>query len=395
MSQTIDFSRYRVAEAIAELYAAGESEYSKIEWTDATWNPVTGCTKVSEGCDHCCAERITERFGGKGSFEKVVLHPEKLDDPFHWRKPRRVFVNSMSDLFHDDVPDEFIAQVFAAMALSPRHTFQILTKRPGRMASLLSDENDDWANEVWECAAQRIGADRDCAPCPWWPGRPLPNVWLGVSVENQKWADVRIPKLLETPAAVRFLSVEPLLGPVDLTPVFVHPAGCGGTYEGIGFVNGTHQRIHRSRCLNHRSRRVDRDITSGATEYVDRIHWVIVGGESGPGARPMHPDWARSLRDQCVAAGVPFFFKQWGEWQDGSGISRNGSTITGSVVLNDGRVLPWGDFAKEAERAGIRDADWPLFAPVVMSHAGKKRAGRELDGRTWDEMPAASSGDVL
>jgi protein gp37 len=229
------------------------ADKSAIEWTDATWNPVTGCTKVSPGCDHCYAERVTERWQGKGSFNRVVLHEDRLSKPLKWRKPRRVFVNSMSDLFHDDVPDAYIAEVFSVMARAPQHTFQVLTKRHGRMRSLLNRGSFRDNLATW------------CRP---WP---LPNVWLGVSVEDQKWADVRVPALLDTPAAVRFLSCEPLLGPVWLKAFWLQP-----TFPG------------------------------------PRINWVIVGGESGPGARPMHADWARSLRDRCVAAGVPFFFKQTG-----------------------------------------------------------------------------------
>jgi protein gp37 len=248
------------------------SDRSAIEWTEATWNPVTGCTEVSEGCDHCYAKTFAERWRGipGHAYEQgfdLKLWPGRLDIPLRWKRPRRVFVNSMSDLFQDGVPDEFIREVFAVMAGTPRHTYQVLTKRPGRMASFL---------RLWRELAVR----------------PLPNVWLGTSVETQKWADVRIPQLLRAPAAVRFLSCEPLLGPLNL-------AGAG------------HLDVK----------------DSGAT-----IDWVIAGGESGPGARPMDPVWVRSLRGQCAAAGLAFFFKQWG-----------------------GRT--------------------------------PKAGGRELDGRTWDEMP--------
>ena len=258
------------------------SDKTKIEWTDATWNPVTGCTKVSEGCDHCYAETIAHRFAGTAAYPNgfdVTLRPERLDQPLRWQRPRRIFVNSMSDLFHKDVPDEYIARVFAVMALAPHHTFQVLTKRPGRMRSLLNSQAFRQAldEELWGYGV---------AETAW----PLPNVWLGTSVENQKWADVRIPQLLATPAAVRFLSCEPLLGPVDLFAW---------------------------------------NIDRGA-----RVDWVIVGGESGPHARPMHPDWARHLRDDCLTAGIAFHFKQWG---------------------------------------GVRP----------------KANGRELDGRTWDEYPEA------
>jgi protein gp37 len=237
-----------------------------IEWTDTTWNPVTGCTKVSPGCDHCYAEKITERFHGTGSFATITLHPDRLDTPLQWRTPRRVFVNSMSDLFHPHVPDEFLARVFAGMAATPQHTYQILTKRHARMRSLLS--RGDLA------------------------GWPLPHVWLGVSVEDQKRAELRIPALIQTPAAVRFLSCEPLLGPVDLSPWLGSRHQCPGELMPPGSVPA-------------RARTVD-CCTNPA------LDWVIIGGESGPGARPMHPDWARALLDQCQAAGVAVFVKQLG-----------------------------------------------------------------------------------
>jgi protein gp37 len=271
---------------------------TKIEWSQATWNPVVGCTKVSPGCDHCYAERIDERFHGKGSFAVVRRSEEKLYLPLKWRKPRRVFVNSMSDLFHHDVPDDFIRKVFAVIAATPHHTYQVLTKRHARMRSLLN--NLEWRTSVFahESVLDLHGPPR---PLPSWP---LTNVWLGVSVEDQKWADIRIPALLETPAAVRWLSCEPLLGPINLDP-----------WRNPG------------------------DLADPRTPADSRLDWVVVGGESGPGARPMHPDWARSLRDQCTDAGVSFFFKQWG-----------------------GRT--------------------------------PKENGRELDGRTWDEYPAAEVPDA-
>ena len=214
---------------------------SAIEWTDATWNPVTGCTKVSPGCAHCYAEAITLRFKRGGPYlpgkATIKLHPERLDDPGKWRSPRLVFVNSMSDLFHEEVPFEFVAEVFAKMREHDKHTYQVLTKRPARMLEYVR----------W------IDSEK-------WPD----HVWAGVSVENQYWADRRIPILAQIPATIRFLSVEPLLKPVDLRP------------------------------------------------YLEQIQWVIVGGESGPKARPMRPEWARQVRDDCVAGRVPFFFKQWG-----------------------------------------------------------------------------------
>ena len=270
------------------------SDTSKIEWTDATWNVVTGCEKVSPGCDNCYAETFAERWRGtKGHhFENgfdITLRPERLTLPLTWKRPRKVFVNSMSDLFHKDIPDDYIAQVFAVMAATPQHTYQVLTKRHGRMRALLS--SDAFRLLVKE---QYAGMKLDGLI----PGRPLViniwplrNVWLGVSVENQQWADLRIPALLDTPAAVRFLSCEPLLGPVTI-PFFEEHDDC--TCAGGG------EWPHESHC----------GLTPGAAW--DNLHWVIVGGESGRGARPMSTDWVRSLRDQCAAAGVPFFFKQLG-----------------------------------------------------------------------------------
>lgn len=314
-----------------------------IEWTDATWNPVTGCDKVSPGCDHCYAETFAERWRGTRGhyFENgfdVQLRPDKLDLPLRWTKPRKVFVNSMSDLFHDKVPDEYIARVFAVMALAPQHTFQLLTKRHGRMRSLLS--SDDFRSEVTHTfvglAVENLSLKTghlESATGDWWP---LSNVWLGVSAEDQKRADLRIPALLDTPAAVRFVSAEPLLGPIDL---HADPIGKDSVF------------------------------------WIGHLDWVIVGGESGPSARPMHPDWARSLRDQCVAAGVPFLFKQWGEFRP--------------VLPSDGDVTPDRYVQCETGRSVDDDGMWNVSGGhwCAMRRLGKKRAGRELDGRTWDQYP--------
>ena len=234
---------------------------SAIEWTDATWNPVTGCTKISPGCAYCYAEGITLRFKRGGPYlpgkTTIKLHYDRLDAPAKWRTPRRVFVNSMSDLFHDEVPFDFVDKVFLRMAKYDQHTYQILTKRPERMLKYFQ-----WRKNLH------------------WPD----HIWAGVSVENQYWADRRIPLLTRIPVKVRFLSVEPLLKAIELR------------------------------------------------SYLKQIQWVIVGGESGTRPRPMNAEWATRIRDDCLEAGVPFFFKQWG---------------------------------------GRRN----------------KERGRELDGRTWEEMP--------
>lgn len=268
-----------------------------IEWATDVWNPVTGCTKVSQGCRNCYAERIAERFWGERAFADVRCHPERLSEPLKWRKPRRVFVNSMSDLFHPAVPRAFIHQVFDRMAITPMHTYLILTKRPGSMLEYFGVHD-------------LVGGGPLGSTFPVWP---LPNVWLGVSVEDQKTAEERIPLLLEAPAAVHFVSCEPLLGPVKLARWFFPLSG-------------------------------------------PRLDWVICGGESGPGARPMHPDWARWLRDQCQDAEIPYFFKQWGEW---------------SCLGN----------------AKYEDSNETMIEGDMFERVGKKKAGRELDGRTWDEVP--------
>lgn len=248
---------------------------TNIEWTDATWNPVTGCTKISAGCTHCYIARTPPfRMAGRqfwheegsdriGATTGVQLHPERLGVPLSWRKPRKVFVCSLADLFHASVPDEFIARVFASMARSPQHTFQVLTKRANRMHSLLGNDGQT----LLEATTDEATAE---ALYRQWP---LPNVWLGVSAETQQWADIRIPALLDTPAAVRWVSAEPLLGPIDLKRAAAVPP---------------------------------RSPITGDLDPGPGIDWVVAGGESGPGARPMHPRWARDLRDQCAFHGVPF-----------------------------------------------------------------------------------------
>ncbi len=310
---------------------------TKIQWTDATWSPVTGCTKVSAGCKHCYAEAqfprtasgqtITTGYRRAGCFgdrpvtrprrfTDVRCHPDRLDKPLHWRKPRRVFVNSMSDLFHEDVPDEFIDLVFGVMALTQhvgrcrardcdhegtcenvdpptQHTYQILTKRPERMRvymqSLTRDRLTDGARASW---AFTDGAFDDLP-------LPLPNVWLGVSVENQDHED-RIRILLDTPAAVRFVSAEPLLGPVDFS--YGQLSGCDACCTGDR-CPGPPECMRRDRRSCH--------VCNGTASGIN-LDWVIVGGESGPKARPCDVLWIRSIVEQCKAAGVACFVKQLG-----------------------------------------------------------------------------------
>lgn len=312
----------------------GGAGVTKIEWTNNTWNPTTGCSKVSDGCKNCYAARMARRLAAMGkpgytalpwtaanAAANVVCHPKRLEIPLRWRKPRRIFVDSMSDLFHEQVPDAFIERVFRIMMLAGQHTYQILTKRPGRMLAWVTRWLDD---ACWPATGCPMFSDGERMPG---------HIWLGVSVENQAAADERIPLLLRTPAAVRFLSCEPLLGPLNVT----------------------------------------RYLLDGAHKWEHRIHWLIAGGESGPGARPMHPNWARSLRDQCQAAGVPFFFKQWGGWDPHIG----GLTEYGAQEL--------------CARGGGRVAKgYYIFddCAIVTKTGGKYyHDTRELDGREWNEYP--------
>jgi protein gp37 len=347
---------------------------TKIEWTDATWNPVKGCTRVSEGCRNCYAEVMAARFSDPGQWGhglaqrvtlpdgstdyrwtgKVELVDSAVDLPLRWRRPRRIFVNSTSDLFHEKVPDEWIDSVFCVMGAATRHTFQVLTKRPERMRDYLTRRRCNSA----------VKAPIGGGMVDWHPfNKELavpPNVWLGTSIEDQATADDRIPHLLATPAAVRFLSCEPLLGPVDLNRI----CGTGhGPLSAVGgyFGNGTYG------------------------VYGPKLHWVICGGESGPGARPMHPDWARALRDQCQEERVPFFFKQWGEWAP--------------VERTEDAAYPLEGCSDPAAHHGHQDCqflvdgrwvEWPFvetFPTIGARRLGKKRAGRVLDGREWNEVP--------
>lgn len=238
------------------------SDHSKIEWTDATWNPTTGCT--------------------------LQLHPDRLDQPLHWRKPRRIFVNILSDLFHEDVPDEFIDRVFRVMVQARNHTFQVLTKRPERMRDYMSEFRPDGDGWVTRHGARAMGDPQygPLVPDDQWP---IPNVWLGVSVEDQRTADERIPILLQTPAAVRFVSYEPALGPVDLSQWFQFYDDCKSFAR-----------------LNEPPAHV---VPRGQDKA---LNWVIVGGESGPGAKPCDIAWIRSIVQQCQAAGTKVFVKQLG-----------------------------------------------------------------------------------
>lgn len=345
------------------------ADKSKIEWCDATWNPTVGCSIVSPGCTNCYAMQVAHglerRFdspkyrgltnvvnGNAVWTGEVRLDEAALLQPLKWKSPRRIFVNSMSDLFHESLPDEAIDKVFAVMTCAGNHAFQVLTKRAERMRGYVSKLTRERIQK------QAYAISR----CVQFEGRwlfdlPLPNVWLGVSCERQQEADERIPLLLQTPAAVRFVSAEPLLGLIDL---MLRPVS-GGDWDALR----------------------GREFYSGASVYSDsatalksthaKLDWVIVGGESGKGARPMHPQWARNIRDQCQAAGVAFFFKQHGEW---SAQPDSPNMIIGA----NGSV--WHPLYNTAALPNSPDAGRTIVARV-----GKKAAGRLLDGRTWDEFP--------
>ena len=366
-----------------------------IEWTEATWNPITGCSLASPGCTNCYAMQlagtrlahIPSRAGltraakhGAGFRPvwtgEVRFNEEFLTQPLRWKRPRMIFVCAHGDLFHESVPDEWIDRIFAVMALCPQHTFQVLTKRSARMREYLSNPLRAGIVQTvvdnWEC-------EDDCpfgdAHAPWvidpWP---LPNVWLGVSVEDQLRADERIPDLLATPAAVRWISAEPLLGPVDLGVAWHGESALDSYCWGdCAWCENGHPPL--TNC--HLGRQ------SEAEHLKDRsgLDWVVVGGESGPKARPMHPDWARALRDQCAAAGVPFFFKQWGEWELSLDRDRDDP---------DWRADYSNDYVDRGKSKWLNLAGGCGFHGerfVVMRKVGKKRAGRLLDGVEHNEMP--------
>ncbi len=301
---------------------------------------------------------------------KIMLPENMLDQPLRWKKPRKIFVNSMSDLFHVDVPDAYIDKVFAVMALCYWHTFQVLTKRPERMRDYLANAGRAKAIDM---EMHQISNTRFVNYIGFgWLQLPLPNVWLGVSVENQATADERIPALLGTPAAIRWLSMEPLLGPVDLTRIH-HTTGYGASpCEGCGndvYINALDGETYcRAGCDG---------------PIFPRINWAVVGGESGKGARPKHPAWDRSLRDQCVAAGIPFFLKQNGEWHssaDHDPSSHDDHVQTCAIHIN-GTI----EYRPAEAFALSRTEGW-----AHMCRIGKKSAGRLLDGREWSEYPGGA-----
>jgi len=299
---------------------------SKIEWTDKSWNIISGCTKVSPGCDNCYAigmsrrlqsmeGKVGEKYSGTVEGDnwtgKVTCHEDLLELPLRWKKPSRIFVNSMSDLFHDDVPVTFIKEVLQTILLCPQHIFQVLTKRPMRMSVVM---RSIYASSMTTDAKGLV------------PLTTIPNLWLGVSCENRPMWDQRIHHLKRTPAAVRFVSYEPALGDLG---------------------------------------KVD----------LEGINWIIAGGESGPNARPSHPDWFRSLRDQCVVAGVPYFFKQHGQWL-------HESEVTGLPLTTDERATFFQENLGRLPECFLSSDCKNMWFKV-----GKKQAGRLLDGIEWNEYP--------
>lgn len=313
------------------------AEYTKIEWTDATWNPITGCAIASPGCTNCYAMRLAgTRLRNHPSREgltrdskagpvwtgEVRLNEQWLTQPLKWTRPRMIFVCAHGDLFAEGVPDEWIDQVFAIMALAPQHTFQVLTKRASRMREYLHELIR--ARRRWEHIIRTVHKRVTVSPPP-----VLPNVWLGVSVEDQRRAEERLPDLVETPAAVRWVSAEPLIGGLDILP------------------------------------------------WLSRLGWVVAGGESGPGARPMHIEWIRALRDQCTAAGVPFLFKQWGGWIIAS--HANGH-FDSSMATND---AIWLDIDGRQAKPSCNG----MVEPIGMFRVPKALAGRLLDGIEHNAFP--------
>ncbi len=545
---------------------------TRIEYVTHTWSPVTGCSPVSEGCQNCWAKRFSQRLRGRCGYPednpfRVTLHPERLDEPLRWRKPKRVFTGSMTDLFHDEVPDKFLDRIFAVIALCPQHTFLILTKRPERMRLYLTNAARPFAiqkaideigidlagasitKEEWRAIpgyegfyevsnqgrVRRVGgstkgrrnpegilrpratrggyqsvclslgaqvrqvrinrlvleaftgpppfpdaearhlngdptdnrivnlcwgskkdnmadASRHGTAGVWMKGRakftpdqvaeirdlrakgmklddiaaryntsrkhisaiclgrkyrppalrwPLPNVWLGVTAENQARADERIPILLQIPAAVRWVSCEPLLGPVNLNPWI-------SRWELCDHTSPSGKLLYRCRVCGRETPIPDKTcrLIQGDMQCEKRwqspISWVVVGGETGPGARPMHPDWLRSLRDQCQAAGVAFFFKSWGDWWPSHPVYGDTDRIeryedlhpnfrceaATELTLENNGAMPGG--IKGPERWSHYQPR-PELNPWRMLRVGKKAAGRLLDGRERNEMPARVS----
>jgi protein gp37 len=373
---------------------------TKIEWTEATWNPIVGCSIVSPGCTNCYAMRMAARLeaigprpDGSGNVGlmhyagttqnrrgkptwtgKVAMAADAvLTAPLRRRKPTTYFVNSMGDLFHEGVPDEWIDRVFAVMALAPQHTFQVLTKRASRMREYMARRSGRHhpAMVFATCLSATGTVAHPSIDLTAWP---LPNVWLGVSAEDQRRAYERIPELLATPAAVRFVSAEPLIGPIYFDPLWLRASPSAMAASG----------------------RLPANAPAWTRIGSTALDWIIVGGESGRGARPMHPGWARMIRDQCATAGVPFFFKQWGEWEP---------------LPADATVEPQQDAARKHAIAAWNRSEqrYRIILGSCVDHmqygcaegneerstyvrrVGKAAAGRLLDGVMHDAMPGRAA----
>lgn len=366
-----------------------------INWTNATWNPLVGCSIVSPGCINCYAmhqaariQRMqpsshyvgtTKQVNGNTVWTGVLKSaPEHIwEAPLRWQKPRKIFVNSMSDLFHENMPVEYIDRVFAVMYLASRHTFQVLTKRPAVMSKYLHDKQTpiriaelvksytDRA-DIFGQAVRREGWLKAAA-------MPYKNVWLGVTVENQKAADERIPILMAVPAAIRFLSVEPLIGPVALK--FVRCINGCGFISPVPVNNGKDYGCPECHSIVNAMRMVSRP---GLFFYKKPIDWVIVGGESGDDARPMHPSWAENIMRECMTAGVPFFFKQWGQWQPDDGLLHAKNIVENMPLVR----VPFS--GGEFRRSDAKHTD------AIMVPAGRfgNAVHRNIGGREFSEFPA-------
>jgi len=350
-----------------------ELQKDVIEWAEKSWNPIVGCTPVSEGCRNCYAAREASgrlkhhpRYKGLAKDGKwtgeVRLNKDQVELPLRWKKPRRIFVCSHGDLFHAKVPASWIVHVFEIMAAARQHTFLVLTKRPENVLKWLA-----WADDY-------LGGDSPYSVTMEVHGH-LPNIIWGTTAENQRRADERIPLLLQIPGAAHFVSAEPLLGPIELWRATGPCGDCEADDMGNRRILDPHHDLHP----NQTGEDLDQDwcpiCTDAGTRRVWGLDWVVVGGESGPNARPMHPDWARRIRDDCQEAGVPFFFKQWGEWGPISWQER--------VELEfDPPRKPIGSF--NSHGFTLSECGTHL---QNMARLGKKAAGRMLDGRTWDEFP--------
>ncbi|ULK98877.1 phage Gp37/Gp68 family protein [Bradyrhizobium sp. I71] len=369
------------------------ADRSKIEWTDASWNPIrarnlkTGkvgwhCEHATTGCEHCYSEGFNKRFGTGLPFKpghrkdiEIFLDEQMLTQPLRWKKPRKIFVCSMTDAFADFVTDQMLDKMFAVMALAPQHTFQVLTKRAGRMKKYFDrydgGRDHNCADFVADAVAVLLGkpgargADRYNGKSPAWP---LPNVWLGVSAERQQEANERIPELLATPAAVRFVSIEPMLDRISLHAINL------GTREPLDALRGV-------QCVPDDSADGDHN------KPIAKLDMVIVGGESGAKARPVHPLWVRDFRDWCKTTDVAFFFKQWGEFLPWSQF--NGAAIEDHPEQTRFRTMEWED-------GRWNDVGFPMWCDTVdgniddeqcVGRVGKAKAGRLLDGVEHSAFP--------